>query len=675
MNLNEPITVVVGVGISYAKRLQKLGITTIEDFLYHVPARYIDYSLTSTISGLQEGEIVTLKGEITRIKNNYIRGRRLTIQKAILTDSTGIINITWFNQPYLAESLQNKLVSVSGKVSRFGRFLNLESPEYEIVREGGTIHTGRLVAVYPETYGVSSKWLRAKIANILPKINNFPDPLPKYLLVKNNLFDLKTALFSIHLPNNKEELNQARKRLAFAELFYLQLISLLRKKQWREEKLSQKIAIKKYLPKIENFIKKLPFELTAAQKIATKEILADLEKSSSMNRLLQGDVGSGKTVVAAIAVYACYLNGFNSLFMAPTEILALQHYQTLSKLLSPYQITISLKTGSYQEGNMSSNLIIGTHALLHNKKPFKNIALVIIDEQHRFGVEQRALLKKQTTNPHLLTMTATPIPRTIALTLYGELDISIIDQMPKGRKIVKTYVVPLEKYLSAYNWIKKKITKSREEGRVEQVYIIYPLIEESEILTEVKAATNEYERLKREVFPDFRLGLLHGKLPAEEKSKTIGSFRKGELDILISTSVVEVGMDIPDATIILIEGADRFGLAQLHQLRGRVGRNDRDAYCLLFSQKPTPRLKAMERYNSGIKLAEIDLKLRGAGEIYGTRQHGNLDLQFADLTDIVLIEETRVEAQILVEKDPSLDHFPLLKEKVKPLLVKQVQPD
>lgn len=674
MNLSEKVSEIHGIGPLFVKRLKKLDIETVNDLLYHVPSRYIDYSLISIIASLQEGETVTLRGEIKQIKNNYIRGRRLTIQKAILYDGTGTISISWFNQPYLAQSLQGKIVSVSGKVIRFGRSLNLVSPEYEIVKEGATIHTGRLVPVYPETYGISSKWLRAKIANILPKTQIF-DPLPKSLIEKYGLLDLKTALFSIHLPKTSEEIDRARKRLAFDELFYIQLTGFLRKKQWRESKLSKKIEIKKYLPEIQQFVRDLPFELTKAQKVASKEILVNLSKNTPMNRLLQGDVGSGKTVVSAIAIYACHLNGQNCLFMAPTEILALQHYQTLKKLLSPYMIKIALKTASYQKGGKSSNLTIGTHALLHSKKPFRNIALVVIDEQHRFGVEQRALLKGQKTNPHFLTMTATPIPRTVALVLYGELDLSVISEMPKGRKIVKTYVVPREKYQAAYNWIKKKIKKGRAEGRIEQAYIIYPLIEESEILTEVKAAKEEYQRLKRDVFPDLRLGLLHGKLPAEEKNKTIDNFRKGNLDILIATSVVEVGMDIPNATIILIEGADRFGLSQLHQLRGRVGRSDKESYCLLFSEKPSRRLKAMEKYFSGLKLSEIDLKIRGAGEVYGTKQHGYTDLKFADLTDIVLINQTQKATQEIVDRTPQLKSYSLLQEKIKPFLDKKVQPD
>lgn len=673
MDLNEKIEIIPRVGYLYLKRLKKMGIETVADLIYHIPSRYIDYSLTTTIASLQEGEVVTLKGEIRQIENNYVR-RNLTIQKAWLEDKTGKIRITWFNQPYLVKLLKGKMVAVSGKVVKFGRSLTLEAPEYEIAEKRQLIHTGRLVPVYPETKGVSSKWLRSKINYILERVE-VDDPLPQFIKSENRLLNLKTALLFIHQPKNLEQVRLGRRRLSFDELFYLRLVSLLRRREWETTQVSQKMEIKRNLLKIDGFIRKLPFSLTEAQKAAVDDILADLEKEKPMNRLLQGDVGSGKTVVAAIAVYACYLNGYNSLLMAPTEILAVQHYQTLNRLLSAVGVKVALKTSSYSEIDKASNLIIGTHALLHHKKLFRKIALVVIDEQHRFGVEQRAMLRQQIKPPHFLTMTATPIPRTIALTLYGELDLSIIDQLPEGRKIVKTFVVPKFKHEAAYRWLGSKIKKAKAEGKTEQAYIIYPLIEESEILTEVKAAKKEYERLKKDVFPDLCLGLVHGKLAAYKKNEIIDQFRKGEIDILVATSVVEVGMDIPNATIILIEGADRFGLAQLHQLRGRVGRSDKESYCLLLAEKTTTRLKAMEKYYQGLKLAEIDLKLRGAGEIYGVKQHGSLDLKFADLTDMVLIEEAQKAAQKILEIDYQLTNYRSLQEKIKPFLTKRVQPD
>lgn len=675
MKLSDSINEIPGIGIYYARKLEKLNISTISDFLYHPPSRYIDYSLVSTIDKVQEGETVTLKGEIIKIKNNYIRGRRLTIQKATLKDETGLINITWFNQPYLAKQLLQQNINVSGIVTRFGKLLTLESPDHEIVYGSESLHTGRLVAVYPETEGLSSRWIRKKMDYVLNNIEKIQDHLPDHIQRDLHFLNLNSALQKLHQPQNLKDSVDSRRRLAFDELFENQLVATLRKREWNLKKVSYKIDINKYKTEISEFIKNLPFKLTGSQKRSVEEILTDLGKETPMNRLLQGDVGSGKTVVCAVAIYSCFLNGFNSIFMAPTEILANQHYKTLSELLTPYGLKISLITGSTKEKNNKSNLIIGTHALLFNKEPLEKIALTVIDEQHRFGVEQRSLLRKQNSYTHLLSTTATPIPRTIALTLYGNLDISIIDQMPIGRKIVKTFVVSKEKYLKAFEWIRTKIKKGKEQGVVEQAFIIYPLIEESEILKEVKAATTEFIRLKNEAFPDLNIGLLHGKLPAKEKNEVMTQFRKGLFDILVATSVVEVGMDIPNATIIVIEGAERFGLAALHQLRGRVGRSDRQSYCLLFSEKATTRLRAMEANHLGIKLAEIDLKIRGAGELYGIKQHGAIDFKFAQFSDIVLIEETRQEAIKLIEKDPTLKMYPLLLEKIKPKLSQKVAPD
>ncbi len=673
MDLKEPIKNFKGIGLVYLKKLAKIEIKTIKDLLYHAPTRYIDYSLITTINTLQEGETVTLQGEITQITNQYIR-KNLSLQKAILTDKTGSLEIVWFNQPYLCPSLLQKKVNVSGKVTKFGHKLKMESPEYEVVKQNQPVHTGYLVPVYPETKGLSSKWLRAKIAQILPEIK-VNDPLPYQIRQENKLLELKTAFRLLHQPKNQHEVNLAQRRFAFEELFYQQLIAMLRRQEWQAKKLNQKLEIKKYLPKITQFVQKLPFKLTAAQKRAAKEILTDLAKETAMNRLLQGDVGCGKTVVAAIAIYACYLNQRRSILMAPTEILAMQHYQNLQKLFTSFNLKVALKTSSHKKIDPAANLIVGTHALLYEKLTFDNIALVVIDEQHRFGVEQRAKLKEQKTNPHLLTMTATPIPRTIALTIYGDLDISIIDQMPAGRKMVKTWVVPPEKYQAAYSWISRKIQEGRQKGQLNQVYIIYPLIEESEILKEVKAAKKEYEKLKKEIFPNFQVDLLHGKLSAKQKNQVIEKFRSGQTDILVATSVVEVGMDIPQANIMIIENADRFGLAQLHQLRGRIGRNQQTAYCFIFSQKVTSRLKALEKYHSGLKLAEIDLKIRGAGEIYGTKQHGLSQLKFADFQNLVLIEQSRQAAEKLLKNDPLLVKHPLLKEEIKPHLTKKITPD
>ncbi|MEK9208181.1 MAG: ATP-dependent DNA helicase RecG, partial [Patescibacteria group bacterium] len=423
----------------------------------------------------------------------------------------------------------------------------------------------------------------------------------------------------------------------------------------------------------EKFIKNLPFELTNPQKRTVGEIFLDLSSSKPMNRLLEGDVGSGKTVVAAIAIYLAYLNGFQSIFMAPTEILVQQHFRTISDLLSPLGIRVDILTSSNKgkAGSGNVDVLVGTHSVLSDKIKFEKLGLIIIDEQQRFGVEQRAIMRKKGKNPHVLTMTATPIPRTIALTMYGDLDLSILDEMPKGRKTIKTWLVPSAKRTSGYEWIKKQIKKNGS-----QVFIICPFIEESESLTTVKAATKEFEDLKKNVFKDYKLAILHGKLKSKEKEETLKDFKNKKYDILVATPVVEVGIDIPNADVIIIEAAERFGLSQLHQLRGRVGRNDRQAYCLLFTESingnTKQRLMAMEQTNIGAELAEMDLKLRGPGEIYGTAQHGRRFLKIADFSDFSLIKQTKTEAEKIIEK---LEEYPALFKKIEEINTKEVSPD
>jgi len=457
----------------------------------------------------------------------------------------------------------------------------------------------------------------------------------------------------------------------------------VRKKAW------EKNVIKKpwqsFTEKVNELIKTLPFELTNAQKRSVNEILNDLSSQKPMNRLLEGEVGSGKTVVGAIAMYVAFLNGFQSAFMAPTEILANQHYETIKKLLEPLGVKVSLQTGSIKNYELrikkkdhdsgfrihDSSVIVGTHALVYKKIKFAKLGLVIIDEQQRFGVEQRTTIKEKGQNVHLLTMTATPIPRTVALTMYGDLDLSVLDEMPIGRKLVKTWLVPPEKRNGAYTWIEKQILKNKD-----QVFIVCPFIEESETMLTVKAATKEFERLQKEVFPNLKLGLLHGKIKSDEKNKILKDFRGQKIDILVSTPVVEVGIDIPNATIMLIEEADRFGLAQLHQLRGRVGRSDKQSYCLLFTSSKNEttieRLKALETIYSGAQLAELDLKLRGPGQIYGTSQHGRQVLKVASFSDFALIDKTKKEAEKIF---PELEKYPQLLEKTSEINLSHVSPD
>lgn len=642
MNLKDPIDKLPLVGPTYAKKLEKLEIRTIEDLLNHYPFRYDDFSLISPISRVQPGETVTIRGKVEKIANEYTKNRR-QIQKATVSDDYGQIELIWFNQPFLAKTLKTgQIYNFSGKVEWFGRQKAIISPEYE-ASKSGCIHTGRLVPVYPETAGISSKWLRSRMKTALDLLSDqIREFLPQEILDKEGLLTQKEAVSQIHFPNSKTLAESSRRRLAFNELFLIQLSALIRKKE-REEKAQGK-PFNVSADRIQFFIDKLPFELTGAQKRCVEEIASDLRKNTPANRLLQGDVGSGKTVVAAAAAYLACLNGYQTLFMAPTEILANQHFKTFQELLEPLGIKTALITGSTKTPASEVQIIIGTHSLLYQNFDPDRVGLVVIDEQHRFGVEQRALLAQKGLFPHLLTMTATPIPRSVALTLYGDLDLSVIDELPKGRIKIKTWVVPKTKRQDAYKWIGAKL---KESGQ--QAFIVCPLIEESESLSSVKAAVKEFETLSEKIFPNLKLGLLHGRIKPKQKDQILNDFKQGRLDILVSTPVVEVGIDIPKATIMLIEAADRFGLAQLHQLRGRVGRGSLESFCFLFTENETPevirRLKTMEMTNIGMELAEMDLKLRGPGEVYGTKQHGFTNLRAASLTDLALIQKTRKAAE------------------------------
>src|SRR3990167_431215 len=662
MDLKTPIVEAGNIYKKYASRLEKLGIKKIEDFLYHVPFRYDDYSLVSKIADIQPGEIVTIKGAVTEIKNEYTRKWK-NLQKAKVADETGEIDIIWFNQPFIPKILKKgDAVSLAGKVDWFKNRAMLTSPQYEVLfANSEPIHTSRLVPIYNETRGVSSKWLRRQISKILKEQIQFMNEyIPSSILEKNELMELNQAIEQIHFPKSSGNAQKAKSRLAFNELFLLQLAALFRKSQWKNNFFGNPFSVSKYSKHIEEFLEKLPFDLTNAQEKAVKEIFKDLSSKRPMNRLLEGDVGSGKTVIACIAMFLAHLNGFQSVFISPTQILANQHFYTISQLLKPFGVTVALKTGSIKKKNnihnteysiRNTDILVGTHALLSEKINFKNLGLVVIDEQQRFGVEQRAVIRKKGKSPHLLTMTATPIPRTIALTLYGDLDLSLLDEMPLGRKTVKTWLVPKEKREDAYKWISKHIIDSKG-----QVFIICPFIEESETMTTVKAAVKEFERLKKEIFPNLKLELLHGKLKSKEKNIVLNKFKKGQANILVATPVVEVGIDIPNATIMIIEAADRFGLSQLHQLRGRVGRSDRQSYCLLFTESDNTdtiaKLKLLETIHIGPALAEHDLKLRGGGDIYGTKQHGALRFKYADFSDMNLIKETRAAATSLLLDNP-----------------------
>lgn len=655
----------------YANRLEKLNIFKLEDFLYHIPFRYDDYSKIAKARFVQPEQLVTIQGTVIDIKNEFTRNYK-KIQTAVIEDESGTIEAVWFNQPFLLKTIHKEdKVSLSGKVGWFLRKKIMQSPDYEVLNlNNETLHTGRIVPVYPETHGVSSKWLRRQVFKLLVEHEDeIIDSVPQEILDRHHLLDLRTSLWGIHFPKYLDDIEVSRKRLAFDELLFMQLSAMERRLRWKESLKGHAFEIKKHQAKIEEFWKSLPFELTNAQLRTVHEILSDISKDKPMNRLLEGDVGSGKTVVATIVMYLTHLNGYQSVLMAPTEILTNQHFATVTKLLEPLGVKIGLQTGN-KKTKEEFDILIGTHAVLTKNVQFDKLGLVVIDEQQRFGVEQRSIIREKGDNPHLLTMTATPIPRTVALTMYGDLDLSVLDEMPKGRQVIKTWLVPKEKRGSAYKWIEKEVNENKT-----QAFVVCPFIEESESMTTVKSATKEFETLQK-IFGKLKLGLLHGKMKAKEKDEVLQEFRKNKVNILVATPVVEVGIDFPNATIMLIEAAERFGLAGLHQLRGRVGRGDKQSYCLLFTESESPmtiqRLKSMEKVQVGAELAELDLKLRGPGEIFGTRQHGVPNLKVANFSDFELIEKTKRDAEQLFEK---INNYPKLLQKLETIAPSNVSPD
>lgn len=660
-NAKKPIEKLPNIGPYHSNRLKRLNITTLEDLLYHFPTRYEDLRAKRKLNSVSPGEKVSVEGVVWQIRNIRTKyGKRLTL--ATINDGTASIESVWFNQPFLLKIIKTRQkLSLAGKADLFNNNLTLINPEYELTNpDKTTIHTSGLIPIYPETAGLSSKWIRSRIKTYLqdPSLETY-EFLPEEILKKYNLPGWFAAMKTIHFPSSLEIAKNASERFAFEELFLIHLSAMKRKKEWKASQKAPSFSIDQ--EKIIDFIAHLPFELTNAQKRSLREITNDLKRNTPMNRLLQGDVGSGKTVVAAIASYITIMNGFTIVLMAPTEILANQHFQTLDSLLKPYGIKVGLQTSS-KKINEHAPLTVGTHALIFNKNLPKNLGLIIVDEQHRFGVEQRAMLRKKGVVSHFLTMSATPIPRTMALTLYGDLDLSIIDELPQGRQKIKTFVVPREKRDRAYEFIRKHV---RQEG---QVFIICPLIDPSESLASVKSAVEEWKRLSKEVFPDLKVDLLHGRLKTQQKNEVLQKFKKGESDLLVATPVVEVGIDVPNATIIMVEASERFGLAQLHQMRGRVGRGAAQSFCLLFTEsrlkEVIQRLKFLEQKHIGLELAELDLKLRGPGELYGTLQHGLPSLKVASLVDTKLIEKTRREARDLLENNPNLEKNKSLKERL-----------
>ncbi len=677
-SLELPASSIKGVGETIAARLGKLGVVNIRDLLYFFPRRFMDFSRRCTVSVLEAGKEQTIFVDVWEARQVMLG--RMKSSEAVLADETGSIRAVWFNQPWVAKQLKvNTKIAVSGRVSEFNYGRVFENPEWEVIEDRELLHTGRLVPVYPLTGGLFPRQVRAVVRNALDEyLEYLPEFLPPVVKQRCGLMDLRDAIMQAHYPSDYASQNRARQRLAFDELFLLQIGVLNKKRDWQEEQPGRRFRIRR--EDIKGFIDALPFKLTSAQMRAIGEICGDLQREVPMSRLLQGDVGSGKTVVATVALLATVSNGCQGALMAPTEILAEQHFTTLQKLLSAISkessresnvcvfkgiverdIRVVLLTGSLSSGDKavtrglikrgSVDIVVGTHALVQKDVSFARLGLAVIDEQHRFGVLQRSALKQKGYNPHLLVMTATPIPRTLALTLFGDLDISTIDEMPAGRRIIKTRWLKPDERQRACNFIKKQAA----EGH--QSFIICPLIEESESL-DVKAAVAEYERLSSEIFPDLRLGLLHGRMKSADKDAVMRNFKDGRLDILVSTSVVEVGIDVPNATVMLVEAADRFGLSQLHQFRGRVGRGENQSYCILLSENPSEygqeRLRAIEELTDGFALAEKDLELRGPGEFFGTRQSGLPDLKMARLSDTHLLEIARREAHLIFEKDPGL---------------------
>jgi ATP-dependent DNA helicase RecG len=719
--LRAQVTAVPGIGPSQEAKLHRLGIRTVQDLLLYFPREHHDYSKLERIGLIPLEQVVTIMGMIWEVENvRSANGRVRTLAR--ISDETGQIRAVWFNQPYLAKQLtRGSYIVLTGTKQRFGNRVEFNVRSHELPEHGDLVNTGRLVPIYNLTEGLNAKALRRYTKWAVDRCAELMvEHLPAPIRSKAGLLPLPQAVSQYHYPENETRLVQARRRLAFDELFLIQLGMLARRAEWSSGAAGVALPIDPgliFVPEAEGsdahmvpafpstdrdagpltskgapaldgaiepsglwkvtieqpFEASLPFRFTKAQRRVIREILADLGQAKPMCRLLQGDVGSGKTVVAAAGLLTAAANGFQGVLMAPTEILAEQHHRTLSRLLEPFGIQVTLLTGSQKPKERASMLaaiesgeslvIVGTHALIQEGVSFARLGFVVVDEQHRFGVSQRDALRQKGYNPHMLVMTATPIPRTLALTLYGDLDISTLDEMPAGRQQIVTRWRSGTRRAEAYRVIAEQVA----EGR--QAYVICPLIEESETL-EVKAAVAEYERLRAQVFPTLRLGLVHGELKSMEKEQVMRRFRDGELDVLVATAVVEVGVDVPNATVMVIEDADRFGISQLHQFRGRVGRGEHQSYCFVLSEGSGPqaqeRLSIIERTLNGFQLAEEDLKLRGPGDFFGTRQSGLPELRVANLADTRLLEEARGQAEWLWSTDRYLEkgEHRLLRERV-----------
>jgi ATP-dependent DNA helicase RecG len=668
MTLSSPLTEITGVGEALSEKFAVLGLKTVGDLINNYPRRYEDYSELTPVNKLRPGK-VSIEATIKQATGRYVR-RGLHITEAVAGDATGSVRLVWFNQPYRAAALKNgRSYFISGEYELSRQRFAILNPSLEQASDL-PVNTARILAVYRETKGLNSRQIRMAVSRVLALSETLPDSLPDWLIKDQKLMSRAEALRMIHAPESGELLASARRRLGFEEVFQLSLASLLNKQENRREK-ALTIPFKEDLAR--QFVGHLPFKLTDAQRRVTWQIYQDMQRSEPMNRLVEGDVGAGKTVVAAMAALMAIERRWQVALMAPTELLARQHADTIYKLLKPLnkEDEVILLTGSMTAAQKTkaraaiasgqAGFIIGTHALIQEQVDMRKLALIIIDEQHRFGVEQRkTLMSKAGHMPHVLSLTATPIPRSLALTLYGELDIAILDQKPAGRQPIITEIISPNSKARLYERLDEILAAGQ------QMYVVCPLIAESAAV-EASSAEAVYDRLRQHEFKHRRLGLLHGKLKPAAKQAVMEKFLGGEIDILVSTTVIEVGVDVPNASIMLIENAERFGLAQLHQLRGRVGRGQAQGYSYLLlsdSKAPSRRLRALERSNDGFKLAELDLELRGPGAIYGTAQHGELDLRIAKLTDVKLIAAARTGAQEFIDKGEDLLQYKELTARV-----------
>lgn len=668
MKLSSPVQDVKGIGPAVAAKFAQLGIKTVHDLLFYFPRRYDDYSEVQQIKSLQPGT-VTIRAQIKDIKGRYVR-RGMHITEAVASDETGSVRLTWFNQPYRqTQTKKGTDYFIIGPFEMSHQRLAIMNPSLELVSDF-PVNSARIVPVYRETKGLKSAQIRRAIREVIPMVDALPESLPQSVLKKQKIISRARALHAIHFPEDGHDLELAKARLGFEEVFQLSLAALLNKYEMLNFK-TLNIPFKEDLAK--EFVGHLPFKLTDAQRRAVWQIYLDMQAKHPMNRLIEGDVGSGKTVVAAMAALMAMEQGFQVAFMAPTELLARQHAETLYNLLEPlgFADQVGLLVGGLKPAQKklvrahiadgTVRLIVGTHALIQETVDMHKLGLVVIDEQHRFGVEQRKQLQKKAGHmPHVLNMTATPIPRSLALTLYGELDITVIDVKPSDRLPIHTELVSGHSRPQLYETIKKQLNAGR------QMFVVTPLISDSAML-QARSAEEVFNDLSKKAFKDYRVGLLYGKMKADEKNQIMEAFVKHQLDILVATTVIEVGVDVPNATVMLIESAERFGLAQMHQLRGRVGRSHHQGYCYLMlteAKVPSKRLRALANTSDGFALAELDLELRGPGAIYGTFQHGQLDLRVAKLTDTKLISQARQAAQAVIDSGENLLDYTELYEHV-----------